>query len=215
MTAHDQAAAFVLDALDRDEVRAFELHLEVCPDCEDELEPFRLAAVALAFAGELPAPRPELRLRVLDVSVVVIPFRRRVRGPVLAALTVAAACAAIVLGLQSREGGVSSAEGRALTVLKADGTRAFPAHGADATLIVGHDGDAVLVVRRLPQAPAGTEYELWVIHGDHATPAGFVGDRLAVLDRRVPPGATVAVSLEPRGGSTRPSGRLLIRADTA
>ena len=214
MTAHEQVAGFVLDALDREEVRAFERHLVICPDCEDELEPLRLAAVALAFAGELPRPRPELRLRVLDVGGVVLPFRRRARLPVFSALAVAAACAAVALRLQAGDGGPSDAETRALAVLKAEGTRAFPARGADATLLVGLHGEAVLVLRRLPDAAAGTTYELWILQGGRAEPAGFAGGRLAVLDRRVPRGASVAVSLEPRGGSARPTGPLLLRAET-
>ncbi len=215
MTAHEAAAGFVLDALDRDEERAFVRHLTACPDCEDELEPLRLAAVALAFAGDLPEPRPELRLRILDVGGVVVPFRRRARGPALSALAVAAACAAVVFGLQARNGGQSGAETRALAVLEAGGTRAFQAEGGDATLLVGRGGEAVLIVRHLAEAAAGTEYELWVIQRGRATPAGSVHDRLAVLDRPVPPGATVAVSLEPRRGSTRPTGPLILQAVTA
>src|SRR5262249_38380788 len=96
---HQQAAAFVLDALDPSEAYAFERHLEQCPDCEDELESLRLAATALAFAGELPEPRPQLRRRVVEVGGVVLPFRRRWSMPLVAAAAVAAACAAIAVGV--------------------------------------------------------------------------------------------------------------------
>ena len=217
MTAHELVAGFVLDALDSDDELAFQRHLEVCTDCEAELEPLRLAAVALAFAGELPRPRPELRLRVLDVGGTVIPLRRpsRLRLPAFTTLAAAAACAAVVFGLQAGEGGSSPAETRALAVLKAEGTRAFAARGSDATLLVGRAGDAVLVLRRLHAAAAGTAYEVWVLDGPRTSAAGFVSGRLAVLARRVPPGATVAVSLEPAGGSPRPTGPLLLRAETA
>ena len=73
---HEQAAAFALDALDPDETAEFERHLVTCPACEDALQPLRFVAATLAFAGDLPAPRPELRVRVLDVGAVVIPLHR-------------------------------------------------------------------------------------------------------------------------------------------
>jgi hypothetical protein len=90
---HDQAAGYALDALDADEVDAFERHLILCPDCEEELEPLRIAVAALAFAGELPPPRAALRRRV------VVPRLRRRRAAPLASAAVLAACAALVIGL--------------------------------------------------------------------------------------------------------------------
>ena len=44
---HDQAAAYVLNALDADEAQAFERHIQLCPGCEEDLEPLRIAAAAL------------------------------------------------------------------------------------------------------------------------------------------------------------------------
>ncbi len=87
---HEQAAGFALDALDARELRAFEHHLVTCPGCEDELEPLRLAAAALAFAGELPPPRPDLRRRILNVDGVRAPAQ--------------AACAPLRLGGGGRRG---------------------------------------------------------------------------------------------------------------
>ncbi len=95
---HDQAAAYVLNALDADEAKAFERHVQLCPGCEADLEPLRIAAAALAFAGELPAPRSALRRRVLGADAVVLRFRRRWIAP-LASAAALAACAALVVGL--------------------------------------------------------------------------------------------------------------------
>jgi anti-sigma-K factor RskA len=72
----------------------------------------------------------------------------------------------------------------------------------------------VLTARRLPPPAAGTVYELWVIDGDRPQPAGLFRGSLATLTRPVPPGAVVAVSLEPAGGSPRPTGPLLLQAET-
>jgi anti-sigma factor RsiW len=173
---HDQAAGFVLDALEPEEAQEFERHLRLCPTCEDELEALRIAAAALAFAGELPPPRPSLRRRVLAVDAVVLRFRRRWTAP-LASAAALAACAALVVGLT-------------------DGQRQ-PGVALD-----------------LPAAPAGKVYEIWFVRHGHAVRAG-----LARAGRNhvgpVPRGSAVAVTLEPAGGSPRPTGPLLMKTETA
>jgi anti-sigma-K factor RskA len=203
---HEQAAGFALDALGPAETGEFERHLRVCPGCEDELERLGTAAAALAFACDPARPRPELRLRVLDRrGGVVVPLRRRRPLPLLAVGAVAAACAAAVIALNGRSGGHASVAG----------LRAYGLHGAAGALLVAGSGEAVLVVRGLPAPAAGTAYELWVVRGGTPAAAGFLRGRLGLLTRPVPPGSAVAVSLEPRDGSRRPTGPLLLTADTA
>jgi len=201
---HEEAAAFALDALDREETEAFEQHLAACPDCDAALEELRFAAAALAFAVEPLVPSGSLRPRVLDTGAQVIPLRRRRHARFLAAAMVAAAsCAVVVAAVRPWETGDSQA-----------GFRRYDAKGANATLLVSRSGEAVLAARRLPPLAAGTVYELWVIAGDRAQPAGLFRGSLATLTRPVPPGATVAVSVEPSGGSSRPTGPLVLRAET-
>lgn len=175
---HDQAAAYVLNALDADEAQAFERHVQLCPGCKEDLEPLRFAAAALAFAGELPPPRSALRRRVLEeVDAVVLRFRRRWTAP-LASAAALAACAALVVGLT---------DGR-----RQPGGVAF----------------------NLPAAPAGKVYEIWFVRHGHAVRAGLAhGGRTHVA--HVPRGAEVAVTLEPVGGSLRPTGPLLMKTETA
>jgi anti-sigma-K factor RskA len=168
---HDQAAGYALDALDAEEAREFERHLQLCPACEEELGPLRIAAVALAFAGELPPPRSALRRRV-----VVPRLRRRWHAP-LASAAALAACAAIAVGLAANP----------------------PRRH---------------VSFELPPVPAGKVYEIWFVRHGQAVPAGFARAGRTEL-AHVPPGAAVAVTLEPRGGSRRPTGPLLVRAETA
>jgi hypothetical protein len=197
---HDLAAAFALDALDDDDADEFEQHLAICPDCEDELARLRVAAVSLAFAGELAVPPASLRERVLDVGAPVIPLRRRRPQLVAAVAVVAAALIAIVVRPWD-DGSIG-------------GMKRFAAQGAKATLLVDQSGEAVLSVRRLPPPPAGKAYEIWVIAGGKAVPAGWVRGTLTALTRPVPPGASVAVSVEPATGSRKPTGLLLLRAET-
>jgi anti-sigma-K factor RskA len=202
---HEQAAGFALDALDREETSAFEQHLALCPGCEDGLEPLRLAATALAFAGELPPPRPELRRRILKLDAVVIPFRRRAL-PRLSVAAVAAACAVVALGLHALSDDGSAPVGDAT---------AFPLRGAHGALLVAANGEAVLVVRRLPPPPAGKAYEVWVVAQGRAMRAGILRGSMVELSRPVPPGGRVAVTAERAGGSAVPTGPFLFRAETA
>jgi anti-sigma-K factor RskA len=200
---HEPAAAFALDALDRDETAEFERHLEICPDCEDELARLRIAAVALAFAVDQPVPRPELRLRVLDTGAPVVALRTRRRPQIVTGVAVLAACAALALVLKPW------VDGRPVGDL-----RSYQASGSTATLLVGRSGEAVLAVRPLPRLSAGQGYEVWVIEGGAPVPAGWIHGRLTMLTRPVSRGAAVAVSVEPLTGSERPTGPLVIRAET-
>ena len=200
---HEQAASFALDALDPDETAEFERHLAICPVCEDELARLQVAAAALAFAVDSAVARPELRARVLRVGAQVVPFRRRRRPQLVAAAAVLAACAAIAVVVRPWDDGSSLG-----------GVRRYTAEGARATLLVDPAGDAVLAVRRLPPPPAGKVYEVWVIARGQAIPAGRLRGSMTALTRPVPSGAAVAVSVEPRGGSRRPTGPLLFRAET-
>jgi anti-sigma-K factor RskA len=185
---HEQAAGFVLDALDPEEAADFERHLTLCPACEDELRRLELVAAALAFAGELPRPRAELRRRVLAVDAVVLRFRRRWTAPVVSAAALAA-CAALAFSV--------SRQGRPLGMSLVIDARA-----------------ATVVTHGLPPAPVGKVYEVWIVRAGRPVPAGFLHGRRTRLES-VPRGASVAVTLEPRGGSPKPTGPLLLETETA
>jgi hypothetical protein len=203
--AHEEAAAFALDALGREESEAFERHLATCADCGSGLEELSFAAAALAFAVEGHAPGQGLRPRVLDVGAQVIALPGR-RGPRFLAAAMVAAAAFAVVAAAVRPWETSDSQ---------VGFRRYEAAGARATLLVAPSGEAVLASRNLPPLAPGTVYELWVITGDRAEPAGLFRGVLATLSRPVPPGATVAVSVERVGGSSRPTGPLVLRAETA
>jgi hypothetical protein len=101
-------------------------------------------------------------------------------------------------------------QARAISIMAQPGATRLPVVGAEERLllIVGMEGDAVLIVSRLERAPAGKAYEVWVISKGTPRPAGlFQGGRDTVvpLTRVVPQGATVALTLEPVGGSLEPT----------
>jgi Anti-sigma-K factor rskA len=110
----------------------------------------------------------------------------------------------------SRLSALAQRQARAISIMAQPGATRIPVVGAEERLllVVGMEGDAVLIVSRLPEAPAGKTYEIWVISGKTPRPAGlFRGGRDAVvpLTRAVPKGATVALTLERLGGSLKPT----------
>jgi anti-sigma-K factor RskA len=209
---HDLTAAYALDALDPTEEREYESHLATCERCRDDLAALRDATASLAYAVPAPLPPPALRERILERArserAPVIPLRPRRRLTyVLAATAAAAACLALGLGLwgASLSGRLDRQED--VVAIISEGQR-VPLQGADGQLYVSDSGDAVVVMSRIGAAPTGKTYELWVIQGDEAKSAGLFeggGREVVKLTRPVPPGATVAGTVEDDGGVDAPT----------
>lgn len=216
-TTHDLIAAYALDALDRDDERAFERHLETCERCRRELVELRDTAGALALAVDAPAPPASLRQRILDGArgepTNVVPLRMRRPFQAVTAAAAIAACAAIALGVWATSLARELAEERtaadALEVLADPGAQRISVLAGQATVVVAESRRAALVVRDLAPPPAGKDYEVWVIDDGRPARAGVFepGDRDAIaLGEAVPPGAVVAVTLERDGGVDAPEG---------
>jgi anti-sigma-K factor RskA len=224
-TIHDLAAAYALDALDENERQEFEQHLEGCSTCAEELDSLRETASALAFAVEGPAPPASLRESLLararaerPPEVASIRGRRRYALPVVATIAAVAACAAIALGvwastlnsdLDSKQRTINQIG----SVLSDGDARTIALTPQRGQLVIAPSGNAVLVASGIQPAPNGKTYEAWVVPAKGAPlPAGiFSGgkDSVLLLNRQVPKGTKVAVSLEPAGGSQKLSGPVL------
>ncbi len=230
LTVHDLTAAYALDALDSAEAREYEAHLATCADCQAQLAQLGGAASALAFAVDSPAPPDALRQRIVEAAqserANVVPLRPRWTAPVVA-LAAVAACAAIGLGiwaasLSSSLNGERSAReqaDRALSILADPNAKRLPVAGeTNGSLVVSENGEAALVVSRLEEAPSGKTYEAWVIQDGMPQRAGTFeggGDTSVLhLQRAVPDGAKVAVTLERRPGVDQPAGRVVVSSDT-
>jgi anti-sigma-K factor RskA len=77
----------------------------------------------------------------------------------------------------------------------------------------------VLVVSKLPSAPAGMTYEAWVIpRGGTPQPAGMFngsgGTAMVHLAMKVPRGAMVAATIEHAGGASAPTSTPIMSAQT-
>ena len=219
---HDLTAAYALDALDADEERRYEEHLGGCAACQEELASFWETSAALAYAAGGPPAPAGLRDRILEQArrerSNVVPLRRRSFVPVLGGAAAVAASVAAALGVWSARLSESAERNEALVAILGDrAATEVDIPEADGRLVVSRTREAALVVGGLERAPAGKAYEAWVIEpGADPRPAGlFSGgedDAVVRLDRRVPRGATVAVTLEDDEGVEQPTGRPLFSA---
>ena len=222
-TLHELAALYALDALDGDDLRAFEQHLRECSDCRGQVDELREAAAAFALAADPVEPPAELRERILSDARrggAVIPFPIRGRlVPVLAAA--AAAVGVIVLGIWAtslsrsldRERDARAAERAALAVAADPSARRIPIGGKDrGTLYVTTSGRAALTMATANPPPKGKTYEAWVFVGATPRRAGTFEGRATVLSRTVTRGTKVAVTVEPDGGVDSPTGPVIMQA---
>jgi anti-sigma-K factor RskA len=185
-------------------------------EAEDEAEPEAEAEVKRERVHEAAAQEP-------------VSARRSLAFPLTVSLAGVAALAAVALGLwalslsDSRSSerdaarATSASQAQAIALLSQPGAKRIPVKGSQGSivLVVGSAGKAALIVSDLDRAPAGKTYQTWVVTGQKPKPAGvfFGGPRTIVsLKQKVPTGAIVAVTLEPRGGLAAPTGTILFSA---
>jgi anti-sigma-K factor RskA len=210
----ENAAAYVLGALEPAEAEAFRRHIDECASCRDEVAAFEQITEALpANTGRSEVPR-DLRRRVMRevrANPKTAPARRAdtVRAPTRFPLAWGGALAAGVVAVIVAIVLVSSGS---------SGTRTIQASVGSAQLhITGGRGD--LVVHRLPPLPAGRIYEMWVQRGSAApTPTGTLFSTRADGSANVGvPGSLngvsrVMVTQERAGGSPVPTSAPVIVA---
>jgi len=234
--------ARAVSALDAEDARVLNEHLENCPECRRELDDWETTAAALAFAAEPLEPSPQVRERILSEigsdrsTSQVIPFKSTSRniwtsfgslGAIAAVVLFAVLIVAlIVLWRQSRAAQVDLARaneflqlvttpGAKVTELKATDIDA----GATAKLVYDRNGRAILIADRLPGVPQGKAYQLWFIVGNKPLPGKtFVPDDTGkgVMKDQVPAtaldSAVFAITLEPDGGASAPTGSIYLRS---
>jgi anti-sigma factor RsiW len=216
---HELTAGYALDALDPDELERYEAHLATCEPCRDELQGFWRVSASLARAAGGPQPPASLRGRILEQAhserPKVVPLRRRFTLPVLLPAAVAAA-AAIAIGIWAVGLSRELDDAKDKVALLGPHAQVFETANGEANLVVAPNGEAALVVPRLPPAPAGKDYEIWVFENGVPQRAGlFEGPGIARLTRPVEPGQMVAVTVEPEGGLDAPSGAPIFTASSA
>ncbi|MES1247291.1 MAG: anti-sigma factor, partial [Actinomycetota bacterium] len=123
------------------------------------------------------------------------------------------ACAAVGLGVWA------ATLNHTLSRERASAAQIVALQGRPGLVAVDHARNAVLVVDRLPSAPAGMTYEAWVIPKGGAPHAagmftGSGGMAMVHLGMKVPRGATVAATVEHAGGAAAPTSAPILEAQT-
>ena len=205
---HD-AGAYVLGALDPEEVEAFRRHLRGCVVCRDEVAALGSVVEALPMAAPQLAVNRSLRRRVMADVRAARRATAKERGPSrgfggrrvnVRGAVAAAVIAGLVVGLSS----TSATHARVVTasVVGSPGSAVVQLEGARAQLIV----------RGMPAPPPGHIYELWLKRASGApiaTRALFSVTAAGAADVGVPGDIRgvreVLVTPERLGGSPRPT----------
>jgi Anti-sigma-K factor rskA, C-terminal/Anti-sigma-K factor RskA, N-terminal domain len=227
---HLLTGAYALDALDRSEYAQFERHLTRCPSCQEEVRGLRETAARLAM-GTAIQPPPEMRQRVLAAAaqtrqlppggrVIALrnanqTARRRLTRPLtMAAMTAMAAAIVLLLVLQvgtRNQLNTTQARSQAVAaVLSAPDARiqtgGTSVGGTVTAVISASHQEAVVTTADLPALSGNRVYQLWVITQAGARSAGLLpGATTPVLADGVSGGAKLGITVEPAGGTTRPT----------
>jgi anti-sigma-K factor RskA len=226
-------AGYALDALDPVETAAVEAHLASCAECRAELADLQRVVAGMGLSAEPEMPPPGLKSRVLANALgrsvpartgpVVSSGRSWWRGPaglaVAASLALAVAASLWAISLRS---GLASLD-RTVTILTAPDLHRVELKGqAGAPNAAGRafwstSRGLVFSAERLPALDAAHVYQLWTIHNGTPVSAGLLTvDRTGAAAHQSPPppGATmpdaVAVSIEPAGGVSAPTGAIVL-----
>ena len=230
---HLLTGAYAADALDDAERAGFERHLRTCDSCVIEVGEFHEAAVLLA--QRVAATPPEgLRSRVLrDVirTRQLAPATHRPLPRPSLRRTIAVAAAAVLVAGGAGLGGIAwqshqaaqeaQAQAAAMARVMADPSRVqsdgIATAGGSAT-VVAASGQAVFSADRLPALSPGRVYQLWLIDAAGVHSAGVLelqnGSGQELVDD-VQRGSSLAVSVEPEGGSKQPTTQPILKLDVA
>ena len=192
-----------MNALEADELEAFEAHRAMCPTCSREVAEFCETAPMLAVLADAPPPPPALRATILssldevrqlpalhgDVRQARPPVvdelvlrrssrRTRVLSVLVAAVSVVAlALGAVVYSLGQQQAPVAgpSADTSLLAAPDAQIVPMVLANGAQVSFVVSKSQNRALFVGGdLPSPGRGKTYELWTMRGQTVMPDNLV-----------------------------------------
>jgi anti-sigma-K factor RskA len=228
---HTLTGVYALDAVDGPERERFEHHLTRCQSCGHEVRGLQDTSARLALAVTVPAPE-QMKERVMtavartrqlppvpDPRPLPAPapgWTRRLAVPVAAACLAVAIVLAVLLGVSRHQIASQAGQQRQIAaVLNAPGARLVTARtsvGGAATVVVAAGLHKLIFTSTgLPSLSGSRVYQLWVMGPDgSATSAGLLADishgkTAPVLADRLAKGDRVGVTVEPRGGTTKPT----------
>lgn len=216
---HSLIGPYALGALDTDEREDFESHLDSCATCAEELDGFIATTVRL---GEAVAEEPPAALRASILAaaaqtsqerptvVALRPRTLRRRLPALiaaAAVVVAAAGVAGYVAEHQQVQNVRAEQSNVERVMTAADAVTSESQLGSASMSLTHsrsEDAIVLAVKKLPTVDDKT-YQLWTVRDGVTTSAGLVDTSDLVYVGGVDGVQQIALTVEPAGGSERPT----------
>jgi anti-sigma factor RsiW len=225
---HVLTGSYVLDATSDTEREEFERHLQHCPACEAEVRGMRETAARLALACAVTAPaRMEQRVLAAAYQTRQLPplsadrprrslprraFPRRALPRRLAVLAAAASvAAAVALGItqlsaqHQLDQARATAIARVVTAPDAHVETARTSAGGSVTVVTSAAlREAVVSASGMASLPSSRVYQVWVMSPSGARSAGLIHGS-SLLASAVRPGDRIGITVEPAGGTARPT----------
>ena len=230
--------AYVLGALDAEELAALEAHLQTCESCRTELAEYRQISDGLLAA--LPPRQPSaalrkrLRSQLPSARKVVRPrfawsFGQLAAGAALALLLIMSVFAiAQMRAIQNQQTALLSqikTNQFAVSMLAYPGTQSFPivADNFSGSVLVDKEHNTIaLITWHLPDLPQTQTYQIWLIEpSGHRVSAGLFRPQQNSSYTTQPVFAKqslsnfvgVGVTVEPASGSQQPTGPRVFKVD--
>jgi anti-sigma factor RsiW len=214
---HVLTGSYVLDAVSDAEREEFERHLPQCPTCDAEVRGLRETAARLALACAVNPParmEPQVlaatyrtrQLPPLPAPGRVLHFPRRL-AILAAAASVAAALALGITQLTAQhqlDQARATAIARVVTAPDAHVDTARAAGGSVTVVTSVALHEAVVSTSGMASLPSGRVYQVWVMSPSGARSAGLMQGS-SLLASAVRPGDQIGITVEPAGGTARPT----------
>jgi anti-sigma-K factor RskA len=216
---HTLSGAYAVDALSPHEAAEFRTHLAGCEACRQEVRELRQAAARMG-AGAAASPPAALRARVLAAAdqtpqlpprTTPIEVARRRWLPRLlgaaAAVVLVAGAAFGVAQLRDDTGQVPATVAQVFAAPDAHTTRVQTSNGGTIVVATSEELRRMAVdTDALPRLDRSRVYQLWTIADGTPKSVGLLTDVDAGKALRLPGrGTTVAITVEPAGGSRLPT----------
>lgn len=234
ITFRENLSAYALGALDADETAALETHLQTCESCRAELADYQRVSAGLLSALPPQPPRPALK-RILQKRLAAprpqfkLSFgQAAIAGAFILLLALNLVSAWQVYTLKQQQAELIRqhySEQTAIAMLAYPGAQplSFDQNGISGSLLVDRNRNLLAVFAwHLPPAPAGKTYQMWLIDakGDRTSAGLLASDTdqpfiMAVVASPRPLAGFngIGITLEPSGGSPKPTGPKILRVD--
>lgn len=234
-TFQENLSAYALGALDADEAAALRTHLQTCDSCRAELADYQRVSAGLLAALPPQAPGPALK-RTLKKRLAAGTrpqftwslSRVATAGAFVLLIALNVVSVSQIFSLKQQQAEQSRqrySEQTAIAMLAYPGTQSisFYQDGIAGSLLVDKTRNLLAVFAwHLPPAPAGKTYQMWLIDpkgdrtsGGFLTPEADQPFSMAVIASPQPLSGFVGIgiTLEPSGGSPKPSGPKVLQVD--